>query len=394
MSCPETAIPLERAWEGLAKAIPPAGSEEIDLAEAEGRYLAAGIRAARAYPEVVRARADGYALAPGPPPPLPAVLPIAGYASPARPHRGPIPAGAVIRVDRGAPLPAAGGFARMEGTALVGTERVRIEALSPGDIEPAGGTFAAGDEILPRGARIRAAQGLLLAAAGAESVPVLVLPRITILPIGDEWIDGAPGEPPGGDLVSPYLARRLDAIGFKPRIGQPGPDDPEAISLALLRAAERGIVITAGGLGEGYRDRTLRALRSLRMPEIALAVAVDPAGSTALARGPNGAIVALPGDPYEAAIALEAIVIPAMASALGLGIGHLGGPAPAAVILGERSGEAARILPVRRAPDAEIAEPLPPGLRSLCRCGGLALIPAGAPALPAGACGRIHPPPC
>ncbi|MBN1421596.1 MAG: hypothetical protein JXP34_22680 [Planctomycetes bacterium] len=393
MSDPGTEpVSLERAWEGLARAIPPASTEEIDLAGAAGRFLAQDIRAARARPAAAQARADGYALAPGPPPPLPAVLPIVGYASPARPLLRPVPEGAAVRVDRGTPLPAIAPFAPMEGTALVGTERVRIEALSPDAIEPAAGEFTEGDVLLHRGTRIRAAQGLLLAAAGATYVPVLALPRVTIVPIGDELIGGTSGAPAREDLNSPWVAGRLEAIGFDVRVGRPIADDSDAIGLALLRASERGVAIGTGGLGSGYRDRTCRALRGLRLPEPAGAVAVEPAGTTALARGPSGAIAVIPGDPYEAAIAIEAILIPALAAALGLDVPHMGTEAPAAVILGERTGCAARILPVRWTPGDETAEPLPPGLRSLACCGGLALIPPGAPAVPAGARGRIHRP--
>jgi len=388
MADPETRrTSLERAWEALAKIIPPARAEEVDLAAADGRYLAEDIRAARSRPAGAGRAPTAMSFRPGLSPRSPPCSDRRIRLS-ARPLERPAPEGSAVRIDRGTPLPEAGGFARIEDTALVGTERVRIERLVEDGIEPRAASSGPGTSscVAARGSAPRRAcssprRGVERPRAGAP-------PRHD-RPGGRRPCRPSGSLPPAGGSRVPLSRPPLEGIGFDVRRVGPIPDDGDEIRLALLRASERGIAIAGGGLGEGFRDRTLRAFRTLRSPVIAQAVAVDPGGSTALARGPTGPIAALPGDPYEAAIALEAVVLPALARGLAIGFPHLAAECPVATVLGERPGDAARILPVRWTSGAETAEPLRADLGSLARCGGLALIPTGAPEIPAGARGRI-----
>jgi len=81
-------------------------------------------------------------------------------------------------------------------------------------------------------------------------------PEAWILAIGNELLIGRIV-----DTNSSWLARRLTFLGFRVRRIIEVPDDIEDIALELRRALESArVVITTGGLGPTYDDRTLEAV--------------------------------------------------------------------------------------------------------------------------------------
>jgi len=81
-------------------------------------------------------------------------------------------------------------------------------------------------------------------------------PEAWILAIGNELLIGRIV-----DTNSAWLARRLTFLGFRVRRIIKVPDDVDDISLELRRAIENAkVVITTGGLGPTYDDKTLEAV--------------------------------------------------------------------------------------------------------------------------------------
>lgn len=134
-----------------------------------------------------------------------------------------------------------------------------------------------------------------------------------ILTVSDR---GASGE--RADASGAVLARRLEEFGFAVERGIV-PDDPAAISAALVDAAGRyPLVLTTGGTGLGPRDVTPEATAAILerpAPGIAEAIRADGRARTpfaSLSRGIAGLrgrslIVNLPGSPRGAAESLEVL---------------------------------------------------------------------------------------
>ena len=273
----ERMLSVDEARQALTTLIErPLGSEQIPLAQAHGRRLAAAIQAPINVPQNTNAAMDGVALA----------LakegvgakqthwPLAGEVLAGQYRSELVPAGHCVRITTGAPLP--------PGTdTVVMSEQLREplddkpahviiespELLKHGQhVRQAGEDIATGDTALPAGARLDAASMGLLASLGYAEVSVCQRPRVAIFSTGNEVTP--PGEPlPKAGI---YDANRFTLIGLLTEQGAEVidlgilPDDLNATQTALKQAAEQSdLVITSGGVSVGQADFTRAALEQL-----------------------------------------------------------------------------------------------------------------------------------
>ncbi|PKG46920.1 MULTISPECIES: molybdopterin molybdotransferase MoeA [Halomonadaceae] len=273
----ERMLSVDEARQALTTLIErPLGSEQIPLAQAHGRRLAAAIQAPINVPQNTNAAMDGVALA----------LakegvgakqthwPLAGEVLAGQYRSELVPAGHCVRITTGAPLP--------PGTdTVVMSEQLREpiddkpahviiespELLKHGQhVRQAGEDIATGDTALPAGARLNAASMGLLASLGYAQVTVCQRPRVAIFSTGNEVT--APGEPlPKAGI---YDANRFTLTGLLTEQGAEVidlgilPDDLNATKTALKQAAEQSdLVITSGGVSVGQSDFTRAALEQL-----------------------------------------------------------------------------------------------------------------------------------
>ncbi|WP_339881809.1 gephyrin-like molybdotransferase Glp [Vreelandella maris] len=273
----ERMLSVDEARQALTTLIErPLGSEQIPLAQAHGRRLAAAIQAPINVPQNTNAAMDGVALA----------LakegvgakqthwPLAGEVLAGQYRSELVPAGRCVRITTGAPLP--------PGTdTVVMSEQLREplddkpahviiespELLKHGQhVRQAGEDIATGDTALPAGARLDAASMGLLASLGYAQVTVCQRPRVAIFSTGNEVT--APGEPlPKAGI---YDANRFTLTGLLTEQGAEVidlgilPDDLNATKTALKQAAEQSdLVITSGGVSVGQADFTRAALEQL-----------------------------------------------------------------------------------------------------------------------------------
>ena len=273
----EQMLSVDEARQALATLIErPLGSEQIPLAQAHGRRLAAAIQAPINVPQNTNAAMDGVALA----------LakegvgakqthwPLAGEVLAGQYRSELVPAGHCVRITTGAPLP--------PGTdTVVMSEQLREplddkpahviiespELLKHGQhVRQAGEDIATGDTALPAGARLDAASMGLLASLGYAEVSVCQRPRVAIFSTGNEVTP--PGEPlPKAGI---YDANRFTLTGLLTEQGAEVidlgilPDDLNATQTALKQAAEQSdLVITSGGVSVGQADFTRAALEQL-----------------------------------------------------------------------------------------------------------------------------------
>src|SRR4051812_21441700 len=151
--------------------------ETVDLKNADGRILAAGISALLPLPPLTNSAVDGYAVRSGDlSGDTEQTFPVAGRiqaGTSAREPVKPVKPGHAVRIFTGAPMPEGADTVFMqEDVRLDEAGRVVLPAgLKAGaNVRPAGEDIVAGTQALPAGRRLRAPDGALAAAFGPTPV--------------------------------------------------------------------------------------------------------------------------------------------------------------------------------------------------------------------------------
>jgi molybdopterin molybdotransferase len=391
-------IDLETARRRLWAVLPgPVETEEVPLAAAAGRVLAAPLLAEGHVPPVPRAAEDGFAVRCAELAAAQGLLRVAGSAWPGG-APPPLPPGAAARVPQGAAVPAGAdavvAIAHAEVDAAAETVRVAAGAWPrPGrGVTAPGQEVAAGEEVLPAGSVLTAECLAALAAAGVRSVRAHRRPRIAVLPIGDELVRMPGGGVPAAvaDGNGPALAACLARDGAEAVRWAPCGDDAAALGRAVgMALSGADAVITTGGVALGPREVLERVVAGLGGEVLFHWVAIEPGASSLAARFGHTLLLGLPGHPPAALAAYELLAVPVVRRLAGLG------PGP---VLTGRLGTASVLPPSRavRLVRAELADsadgllvwPLREragSILSLLRGNGYYVHPAGDGDLPAGA---------
>ena len=177
----------------------------------------------------------------------------------------------------------------------------------PGEnVEPAGSQIQKGECLLKKGERITPERIGLLLAAGVTALEVYEMPRVMILPTGDELVPAGGSEVPPGTNVETngaMLCALLRRFGADAVAGGILPDDPERLRGALLRASRAADLIVIGaGSSKGSKDFTIDALRDLG-EVIVQEIGVAPGKHVCLARIGGVPVIGVPGPPGGALLA-------------------------------------------------------------------------------------------
>ena len=299
----------------------PVGVEEVELAEAGGRVLAAPISAPEAVPGFLRATMDGYAVRArdtfGAGAGAPQYLEIKGEVPMGvAPGRG-VSGAETLRVATGAMLPpGADAVVMIEYTAEHpdGTLEVR-RSVAPGEnVLSPGEDVAPGEKLFPAGRRLRPQEIGLLAALGIRRVAAYKKPRVAIISSGDEIVplDEKPGPGQVRDSNAYLAAAQVAEWGGLPLMHGIIPDDFDALRQTLAAALEASdLILISGGSSVGVRDLTLSAIQDLPDAEILVhGVALRPGKPTilaALGQQPAKPLLGLPGHPASAAVVMEVL---------------------------------------------------------------------------------------
>lgn len=389
------AVALKRA---LALVVPPTGSETVPLGRATGRVTAAPVRAPAPMPPFDNAAMDGYGLDPAAlDGPGPWVVPVAGRAL-AGDAPGACPAGAALRILTGAAIPPG-------VTAVVPQEEVRRDGdgirittrpAAGAHIRRAGSDLAAGATILPPGRLIGPREAAALAGVGQATVAVRPRLRVAILSTGSELVEPGGALGPGqiwnanrALLVAALAAPWIDLTDLGAL-----PDDPARLALGLADAAGGAdLVITTGGVSVGDADHVPHLVRAAGGTIHAMKLAMKPGKPLSLGRLGRAVWLGLPGNPVAAFVTWTVLGAP-LARAMA-GLARIAPPeicARLAAPVAHRPGRC-EYRPARRlGPDAQACERVEcvdsPGshrIAQLAEADGLAVIPAEAGGLPAGA---------
>ncbi|MBL6456729.1 molybdopterin molybdotransferase MoeA [Belnapia sp. T6] len=298
-------LSVEAAEALIAERVPPLpGQDEVALAEAAGRVLAAPLTARLPLPPFFNAAVDGYAFRHADlPPGARALLPIAARIA-AGEAADTLPPGQAARIFTGAPMPAGADTVVMQEDAAEEAGGVWVPpGLKPGaNARPAGEDVPAGAEALPAGRRLRAPEIGLAAALGHARLAVAPRVRVGVFSTGDELA------PPGAPLgrAQTYDSNRFALLALLGRLPVVAsdlgilPDDATATAAALRAAAEtHDLLLTSGGVSTGEEDH-VRAAIEAGGRLVFWRLAVKPGRPAAMGVVAGRPVVGLPGNPVAA----------------------------------------------------------------------------------------------
>jgi molybdopterin molybdotransferase len=288
------------------------GEEQVALAGAAGRVLAADAAAAVDLPPFPSSAMDGFAVRSAD---VPARLPVAARIAAGRPAPAALEPGQAMAIATGGVVPDGADAVVPIENVSESDGSVDIGDVEAGDhIRPRGGDATAGQTVVRAGTRLGPAQIGALAAAGVPELRCGVRPRVAVLATGTEL--RTPGEAlrPGEiyEANGTLLAAAAEAQGaVVERIGVVE-DDERAHRAALERALEADVVVTSGGVSVGPHDLVRRAAADLGVEEVFWRVAVKPGKPVSFGTRGHVLLFGLPGNPVSTLVGFELFVRPAL----------------------------------------------------------------------------------
>ncbi len=234
-------------------------SETLPLAQCLGRVSRTAITATASVPGFRASIMDGYALGQTQQPLLGQQWTLQGLSAPGCPFAQALTDGQAIRILTGAPLPEGSGWVVPQELVQQQDNIITLarEASASPWIRPPDEECAPGDQLLPGGVRLGAAELGRLAGCGVDQLSVSRQPRIGLLISGDELIAAGHDRPPGAIWESngTLLAALLQQLGYGIHQQRVEADRPDALRQALQHlAAECDVVVSTGGVSAGDSD--------------------------------------------------------------------------------------------------------------------------------------------
>jgi molybdopterin molybdotransferase len=357
------------------------------LSSAHDRFLAQDILSPIAMPEFDKSAMDGYAFISRDTSPEYQVIETIAAGTPPRLAVTP---GHCAKIMTGAMLPS--GADRVVKRECVREENgfMRIVAEDPNfNIRRRGEDLQAGQMVMARGTRLRAAQVALLASLGLAEVPVAVAPRVGIITTGSELV--APGSPlePGRiyDSNSHSLAAQLRETGAEPLVLGGVADNAAATVQAIAAGLEKcDVLILSGGVSAGDFDYVPAAMKTAGFVLHFEKIAVQPGMPTVFGSCGDKAAFGLPGNPVSTFVIFEVFIKPLLLRLVGHDPGPQLQPAVLAAAFQRSRAERTLFVPVMvTAGRVELVSYHGSAhLHALSRANALLRVPAGQSTLAAG----------
>ncbi|MEO5340527.1 MAG: molybdopterin molybdotransferase MoeA [Magnetococcus sp. MYC-9] len=299
-----------------------AREEELPLHQALGRVLAAPIVAQAAVPNHANSAMDGYAVrtldlsaTTATTLRLVAELPAGSRL------QSPLQPGEAVRIMTGAPIPVGSDCVVMQEQVQRQGDRLTIPVgQQPGQhIRPAGEDIRPGQEVLPTGRRLGAADLGLLTSVGRVTVPLRRRLRVALLSTGNELLPtGTPLQ--AGQLYDSNraaLSAALTLLGAEVLDLGVARDERTAIEAALRRGSEEAdALITTGGVSVGDYDLVKEILEQNGQIHF-WQVAMKPGKPQAYGRLGGAHFFGLPGNPVSSLTVYLLLVRPALLKMMG-----------------------------------------------------------------------------
>lgn len=294
----------------------PLGVETVPLSRAMGRVLADPVIARIDSPRCDSSAMDGYAVRDEDLWKLPADLSIIGESFAGAGWSGELAPGTCARIFTGAPVPAGADRVVMQENVTRLGNRAIIDA-QPGSarhIRKRGSDFAAGDELLGKGAVLHPRAIVAAAGADIDAVDAYRRPTLHILSTGDELAE--PGtarnrEDAIPESVSFGVAAMAEQWGANVAGRTSLRDDlasMEAAAQSALEAAD--VIVVTGGASVGEKDFAKDMFAPLGLDLIFSKVSIKPGKPVWLGLVRNRFVVGLPGNPTSALVTARLFLTP------------------------------------------------------------------------------------
>jgi molybdopterin molybdotransferase len=310
----------------LTTAVRPA-PVRVAISDAHGLRCAEDVVSSRPLPGFDQAAIDGYAVRSvdlvGATVADPVSLPVVGEipAGSRQPLR--LQPGQAVRVSAGAPLPTLADAVVPVANTDAGTARLDVHHGVPSAafVRRIGEDVQPGDVAVRRDSVIGAAQVAMLAAAGRDKVLVHPKPRVSVISVGDEFVDvaRAPGAGQITDVCSYALtAAARDAGAETARAGLVRGDAREVCAALQDRLPFSDVIVVCGAVGGSGGAEVQSALAGLGDLDTTR-IAMHPGSTQAFGRlGPDGVPTFLfPSYPATALLLFEVLVRPLVRRAQG-----------------------------------------------------------------------------
>jgi molybdopterin molybdotransferase len=280
--------------------------EEIPLAEAAGRVLAADAAADRDSPALARSVRDGYAVRAID---LPGQLEIIGEVRAGQRFAGELAAGQAVEIMTGAPIPSgADAVVMIEHTRRQGSRVVIDHAAETRQfINPQGCEAAAHEVLLQAGKRLDYADIALLAAVGQPRVKVYRRPVVAIVATGDEIVEvhEIPEEFQIRNSNAWSLAAQVARAGGTPELLPVARDTVEHTRAMIARGLGADLLLLSGGVSAGKYDVVKEVLAEFGAEFYFDRVLIQPGQPLVFGRGRGKYFFGLPGNPSSTMVTFE-----------------------------------------------------------------------------------------
>ncbi len=280
--------------------------EPVPALDALGRILAEEVIADRDYPPFPRSARDGFAIRAAD---VPGELIVIGEVRAGGVFTGTVGKGRAVEIMTGAPLPdGADAVVMVEHTEREGS-RVRIaRSVNPGENFNSQGVEArGGDTVLHAGRRLGFAEIALLAMVGQECASVYRLPRVAILPTGDEIVEV--GQKPESFQIRNSntwsLSAQVARAGGEPLILPIARDNYESTRGLIEQGLESDLLLLSGGVSAGKYDIVERVLADLGAEFFFDRVLIQPGQPLVFGKARGKFFFGLPGNPGSTMVTFE-----------------------------------------------------------------------------------------
>ena len=296
---------------------PVAESEVVPIRESLNRVLATDIVSSLNVPTATNSAMDGYALHGDTIPEQgTSKIKVVGTAFAGKPYQGQIGQGECIRIMTGAVMPDATDTVIIQEHVERTDDEILIDSeTKPGsNVRQAGEDIAAGDNVLKKGARIRAADIGVIASLGIGEVEVTRKLRVAFFSTGDE-LSSIGEELKNGNI---YDSNRYTLFGMLSELNVTIMDmgvirdNREDLQQAFeSAAAQADVIITTGGVSVGEADYVKEILQETGTVNF-WKVAMKPGRPLAFGQIKDAHFFGLPGNPVSVMVTFSQFVKPAL----------------------------------------------------------------------------------
>lgn len=322
-----TMISVEEAWKIIERCVVPLPLIQVDLADALDRPIGEAIVSPWDTPRHDKSMVDGYAVRAEDLDPLGTILEVLEEIMAGDVPRRELAPMTAAQVMTGAPLPQGTSAVVMiedtqESSAQGMPRRVKINPLQlrlGANLLRQGCVIKAGTTIIPQGKRIGPAEISLLAEAGICRVLAPTLPRVAILPTGNELVplgvQPGPGQIPNSN--GPMLEAAVRTAGGIPVCLPIARDTVEEHRRLITRGLACDVLVLSGGVSAGVLDLVPKVLAELgvvpRFHKIRLKPGKPLFFGVLESRPIPKLVFGLPGNPVSSFVCFELFVRGALA---------------------------------------------------------------------------------